>query len=201
MSFNKVQKNLTYLGYTVSVFETAAEAAEYLNKEIDGKSVGIGGSVTVGQMGLRDSLATHNEVYTHLPSMTKEENLEARKKAAEADIYISSVNGLSEDGEIINIDGNCNRVSATLYGHDKVYLVVGKNKLAPDYESALWRARNIAAPLNAKRLGRKTPCAEKGDKCYNCHSPERICRGLCVFWEAPSGCKYEVVLVNENLGY
>ncbi len=201
MNFEKVQKNLLALGYAVSVFGTAAEAAEYLNKEIDGKSVGVGGSVTVAQMGLCEMLATHNELCTHNGVMDREKSLEMRKKAAVADIYISSANGLSENGEIINIDGNCNRVSATLYGHEKVYFVVGKNKLAPDYNAALWRARNIAAPLNAKRLHRNTPCAQKGDRCYNCHSPERICRGLCVLWEAPTSCKFEVVLINEDLGY
>ncbi len=199
--FEKVSKKLTTLGYAVSVFETADEAADYISSEINGKSVGLGGSVTLGQMKLADRLAKNNEVYTHSGIMSMEQSLLMRKKAAEADIYISSVNGLSEEGELINIDGNCNRVSATLYGHEKVYFVVGKNKLAPDYESALWRARNIAAPKNAQRLKRKTPCAEKGDKCYNCHSPERICRGLCVLWEAPSACEYEVVLINEELGY
>lgn len=81
-------------------------------------------------------------------------------------------------------------------------MVVGVNKIAPDYDSALWRARNIAAPLNAKRLGRKTPCAVRGDKCYNCSSPERICRALTVLWKKPFGIKRaEVVLVDQDLGY
>ncbi len=199
--FERVQKNLIDLGYAVSAFQTAGEAVEYLNREIDGKSVGMGGSVTLAQMKLGDSLAKHNELYTHHGVADREKSLEMRKKAAVADVYISSVNGLSENGEIINIDGNCNRVSATLYGHEKVYFIVGKNKLAPDYDSALWRARNISAPLNAKRLNRKTPCAVNADRCYNCKSPERICRGLCVLWEVPMSGEFEVVLINEDLGY
>ena len=112
-----------------------------------------------------------------------------------------SVNGLAETGELINIDGSGNRVASTLYGHEKVYLVIGRNKLAPTYDEALWRARNIAAPKNAQRMGRKTPCAVKGDRCYDCKSPDRICRGLVVLWEAMMGMEMEVVLVDEDLGY
>ena len=126
---------------------------------------------------------------------------ELRVEANAADIYISSVNGLSENGEIINIDGTCNRVAAIFYGHKKVYLVVGANKLAKDYESALYRARNVAAPLNAKRLNMKTPCAVNADKCYDCNSPDRICCGLSVLWKKPMAGEFEVVLIEEALGY
>lgn len=118
-----------------------------------------------------------------------------------ATIYISSVNGIAESGEIINIDGNGNRVSSLFYGHKKVYLVVGENKIAEDYDSALFRARNIAAPLNAKRIGAKTPCALNADKCYDCKSPERICRGLSVLWGKPMTGEFEIILIHENLGY
>lgn len=117
-------------------------------------------------------------------------------------MYLTSVNGLAETGELINIDGTCNRVSASIYGHKTVLFVVGVNKIAPDYEKALWRARNIASPKNAQRLGRKTPCAVKGDRCYDCQSPERICRALVTLWQKPTGVeKAEVVLVEEELGY
>ena len=116
-------------------------------------------------------------------------------------MYVTSVNGMDEDGDLINIDGAGNRVAATLFGHRKVYFVVGRNKLAPTYEEALWRARNISAPKNAQRLQRKTPCAAKGDKCYDCKSPERICRALVVLWEPMMGMEAEVVLVDEDLGY
>ena len=106
-----------------------------------------------------------------------------------------------ETGELINIDGNGNRVASSLYGHKKVWFIVGRNKLAPTYEEALWRARNIAAPKNAQRLGRKTPCAVHGDRCYDCKSPERICRGLVVLWEAVANMEMEVVLIDQDLGY
>ena len=116
-------------------------------------------------------------------------------------LYLSSVNGLAETGEIINIDGTGNRVASGLYGHKKVYFIVGRNKLAPDYDAALWRARNIAGPKNAQRLQKKTPCAVKGDKCYDCKSPERICSALVVYWRKPSSMDFEVVLVDEDLGF
>jgi hypothetical protein len=107
-----------------------------------------------------------------------------------------------ETGEILNIDGTGNRVSATLYGHKKVYFIIGVNKIAPDFESALWRARNIASPKNAPRLNRNTPCALKADKCYDCSSPERICNGLVVYWHTMKGNKEtEVVIINQDLGY
>ena len=126
---------------------------------------------------------------------------EILKEALSTDIYISSVNAIAKTGEIVNIDGTANRVASIFYGHKKVYLVVGKNKIAESCDEAIYRARNIAAPLNAKRLNRKTPCAEKGDKCYNCNSPERICCGLSVLWKKPGGCDYEIVIVNEDIGY
>ncbi|MCQ2529755.1 MAG: lactate utilization protein [Lachnospiraceae bacterium] len=201
MDFTTVKGNLEKNGFQVSVFETAKEAADYLDKEIDGATIGIGGSVTIQDMGLYDLLSKHNDIYWHWNNIPGLDKQETYKRAQVADIYFSSVNGLAETGEIINIDGTCNRVSAIMYGHKKVYLIVGANKLAPDYDSALYRARNIAAPLNAQRLNRKTPCAEKADKCYNCTSPDRICNGLSVLWKKPGGSDFEVVLINENLGY
>ncbi len=199
--FTLLTENLKRLGYKVSVFKTAKEATEYLNKEIDGRTVGIGGSVTVDEMRLYPALSSHNTVYWHQGAKSREISIDTQIKARDAEVYISSVNGIAETGEIINIDGNCNRVASIMYGNKKVYLVVGKNKLAKDYDSALYRARNVAAPLNAKRLGRKTPCAAKGDKCYNCSSPERICRGLTVLLTKPNTCDYEIILIEENLGY
>ena len=123
------------------------------------------------------------------------------RRAMLADVYLTSVNGLAETGEIVNIDGNCNRVAASMFGPKRVYYVVGINKIAPDFEKALWRARNVAAPKNAQRLGKKTPCAVKADRCYDCKSPERICRGLSVLWRKPTGFEQaEVVLIEEELG-
>ena len=100
------------------------------------------------------------------------------------------------------IDGTGNRVAATLYGRKKVYFIIGVNKIAPDFESALWRARNIASPKNAQRIGVRTPCAVKGDKCYDCSSPDRGCRALVVLWEKPRNVEVmEVLLIDQELGY
>ena len=199
--FEKVKENLVALGYAVSVFDNKEDAARYLDSKIDGKSVGFGGSVTVSEMGLYDRLGAHNVVTSHARIPEGKTDADMRMASRGAEIYISSVNGLSEDGEIINIDATGNRVASIFYGHEKVYLIIGKNKLSPDYDSALWRARNIASPKNAKRLGVKTPCAEKADKCYNCKSPQRICRGLTVLWQKPMKSDIEILLVNEDLGY
>ena len=103
---------------------------------------------------------------------------------------------------MVNIDGVGNRIASTVFGHEELYLVVGRNKLAPDYDGAVWRARNVASPKNAIRLQRKTPCAVKGDKCYDCNSPERLCRGMTVLWQASNGIgRTEVVLIDEDLGF
>lgn len=201
MDFSMLTTNLQQRGFTVSCFEAAADAAAYLNNAVDGKTVGFGGSVTLEQCGLYESLATHNTCFWHWRVPEGISPKEMRDKGNAAAIYLSSVNGLAESGEIINIDGTCNRVAATMYGHEKVYLVVGKNKIAQTYDEALWRARNVAAPKNAQRLGVKTPCAAKGDRCYDCKSEARICRALTVFWEKPMGLDVELVLINENLGY
>lgn len=195
MAFETVKKNLEARGYPVQVFATAAEAAAYLDANIDGKTVGFGGSMTLKEMGLYELLGSHNETYWHWV-----DGPTARVQAKDAQVYLTSANGLSENGEIINIDGAGNRVAATLYGHEKVYIVIGRNKLAPTYEDALWRARNIAAPKNAQRLERKTPCAVKGDRCYDCKSPDRICRGLVVLWGPMMGMETEIVLIDEDLG-
>jgi L-lactate utilization protein LutB len=197
----KTQKSLERLGYTVKVFDGKEQATDYLASSLQGKTIGLGGSVSIGQMGLYERLQESNTVLWHLRLAAGESVMQVRKDAARAEVYIASVNGISEAGEIVNIDNTGNRVAAATFGCEKVYFVVGKNKIAPTLEAAIDRARNIAAPLNAKRLGLKTPCAVRGDKCYDCDSPQRICRNLSVFWKKPTGCEYEVLLINEALGY
>ena len=194
MAFETVKKNLEARGFAVTVCETAVDAAVYLNRAIDDKIVGIGGSITIKELDIHNKLVLHNEVYWHWLGGQTDRDL-----AAGADVYLVSANGLAETGEIVNIDGTGNRIASTMYGHEKVYFVIGRNKLAPTYEEALWRARNIAAPLNAKRLGRNTPCVKTG-RCHDCSSPERICGMLTVHWRAPAGMETEVILVNEDLG-
>ena len=196
MAFEAVKKNLEERGYTVRVFSTGREAADYLDAAMDGKSVGFGGSATLDALGLYERLGTHNQVIWHW----KQEPGPARRAAMQTDVYLTSVNGLAETGELVNIDGCGNRAASTLFGHEKVYFVIGRNKLAPTYDEAVWRARNIASPRRAKQLGKKTPCVVNCDRCYDCKSPERICRGLVTMWGPMIGMEAEVVLVDEDLG-
>ena len=199
--FTKVAENLKKLGYQVSVFDTKEQAADYLCGQIKDITVGFGGSITLRDMGLYDRLQETNKVAWHMYPVEGQNKDELRMLARNTDVYLTSANGLAETGEIVNIDGAGNRVSESIFGHKKVYFVIGKNKLSEDYDKALWRARNIAGPKNAQRLGRKTPCAAKADRCYNCSSPDRICKVLSVFWGAPMGADCEVVLIKEDLGY
>ena len=201
MNFDILKKNLEELGYAFSFFETKEDAVLYLSGKLDGESIGIGGSMTVEEMGLYPALASHNEVFWHQHTPDGMNAEQVKRKAAGARVYISSVNAIAQSGELINIDGNGNRVASTIYGHEEVYFVVGVNKIRESYDEALLRARNVAAPKNSKRLNRKTPCAKLGNRCYNCKSPERICRALSVFWQKPTSARMEIVLINEELGY
>ena len=201
MDFRVLKENLISLGYTVSCFDTAAEAAQYLDAQIDRQTVGFAGSMTLEKMGLYELLSTHNQVHWHHRIPEGKTSREVRTEANAAPIYFTSANAIAESGEIVNIDANCNRVASIFYGHEKVYFVIGENKIEKDYDRALYRARNVAAPLNARRLGVKTPCAVKADRCYDCKSPERICRGLSVLWSKPMTGEFEVILIHENLGY
>ena len=197
MAFETVKKNLEARGFTVRVFATGAEAAEYLNSVIDGTTVGIGGSATVRDIGAYELLKSHNTVYWHW----KDEDMNvARKNAMDTEVYLSSVNGMAETGEIVNIDGMGNRLAGTLFGHKRLYYVVGRNKLVDTYEEAVWRARNIAAPKRAQQMNKKTPCAIKADRCYDCKSPDRVCRGMTTIWGPMMAQAAEVLLVDEDLG-
>lgn len=198
MDISKLEKSVTGRGMGFKFFQTGAEAADYLAGELSGTSVGIGGSKTVEAIGLYEKLEDRAEVYWHW----KQEPNEARAKAAHTEAYVSSANGISETGEIVNIDGAGNRVASILYGHSRVYIVAGVNKIMPDLDSAIFRARNTAAPLNARRFGTNTPCGKGELKCWDCRSPERICRGMEITMAPMMGMeKLEVIIINEELGY
>ena len=201
MDFKTVTTNLEKRGYVDKSFDTAEDAADYLDAQIRDKTVGFGGSVTLESMGLFDRLALNNDVFYHNRLPGGKTTNEVRKEANAAQIYLSSVNALAETGEIVNIDGVGNRVASISFGHEKVYLVVGENKIAPNLDKAFWRARNVAAPKNAQRLKAKTPCALKADKCYDCESPARICRIVSTLLVAPIRSNVEVVLIHEELGF
>ena len=130
MNLENLQKNVEARGFSYRYFDTAAQATDYLAGSISGKTVGIGGSMTLLDMGIYERLQENNDVAWHW----KTPGPETLAKAAAAQVYLTSVNGIAETGEIINIDGTGNRVAATLYDREKVYLVAGVNKVAPTYE-------------------------------------------------------------------
>lgn len=197
MDIPRLQKTLEAAGFTVQWFPTAQAAKEALVARFAGKTIGMGGSVTLRDLGLYEALSQRGTVYWHW----QQPGPETLAQAAQAQVYLTSVNALAETGQLVNIDGTGNRISAAAGAHETVCYLVGRNKIAPTFQQALWRARNIAAPMNAKRLEKKTPCVQTG-RCMNCSSPERICRGLVVLWEKPFAIEeMEVVIVNQSLGY
>lgn len=198
MDIEKTLENLRQRKFQAHFFDTRKEAADYLCREIKNTTVGIGGSKTLEELDIYGRLAENNRVFWHAVTPGQE----TTDAACSAKVYLSSANAIAETGEIVNIDGRGNRVTATLYGPEKVYIVAGVNKLAPDLDSAIFRARNVAAPKNAQRLKKDTPCAEKADKCYDCRSKERICRGLVILMNAMLGVgSTEIILIGEELGF
>lgn len=195
-SMEKTLKNFESHGIKARYFETGEQARQAIAQAVQGKKVSFGGSVTLQQLGFYEALEQNNSVFWHWVTPTEKR----REQEKECEVFFTSANALSRTGEIVNIDGTGNRVSATLFGHEKVYFVIGRNKLAPTYEAAVYRARNVAAPQRARQLGKKTPCAVKADRCYDCRSPERVCRALVTLWGPMLGMETEVLLVDEDLG-
>ena len=192
-TIEKLRKN----GFEVSRFATGEEAAAYIGRSLRGKTVGIGGSMTVRALNIYDRIKDGNTVFWHMV----EPGDETMVRASSAQVYITSANAISEEGYIVNIDGRGNRVAGTLMQKEKVYLLVGRNKLSGPLAEAIERARTKAAPPNAKRLDCKTPCAVDG-KCRDCSSPARICNALVILWRRPFWCEsMEVVLIDEELGF
>lgn len=187
-----LRRAFTARGFGFSYFDTAAEATAYLAAQCAGKRVGLGGSVTLDGMGVYEALQDTAAVQWHW---------RGQPPATDVSVYLTSANGLAATGEIVNIDGACNRVAGSLWGAKACFVVCGVNKLAPTLDAAIARAREIAAPRNAQRLQKHTPCAADGH-CYDCRSPERICRALVVLMAPPSAMKrYEIVLIGQTLGY
>lgn len=195
----QIKSVLETKGYTVQLFQSTQEAKAYILSSIaPEQSVGIGGSVSVQQLELDKALAEKGcPVYWH---WTAEDKEGAQIAAATADVYLCSANAVTQKGQIINIDGHGNRVAATIHGPGKVIFLIGKNKIAENYDAAMERIHTVACPGNARRLGLNTPCAVTG-KCSDCSSPQRMCNATVVLERATSGHPMEVVLVNEDLGY
>ena len=197
MNCEVLKRNFESHEFKTSFFETKEEAAIYLKGKIREQKVAFGGSMTLKEMELDRVLSEENQVIWHWLDPGEDTLWRAR----EAQSYITSANGVSETGELVNIDGNGNRVSQTLFGPKKVYFVVGSNKIEKNLNKALLRARNVAAPLNAKRLQAATPCSSGKDGCCDCNSPKRLCRATVILERPVNGMEAEIVFVNEPLGY
>ena len=183
-------------GYYAKDREEALEIALSLIPE--GSSVTMGGSMSVHEIGLVDALKKGN--YNFIDRDAYEDKGKAALMSYDADVFLASANAMTDDGILVNIDGNSNRVSAIAYGPRKVVFIVSINKIAPDVDSAMKRARSIAAPANAQRFDIKTPCKETG-ACFNCKSPDTICCQFLVTRYSRHADRIHVVLVNDSLGF
>ena len=150
------------------------------------------------EIGLVDTLKAGN--YNFIDRDAAEDKRAAMLAAYDADVFLASANAMTEDGVIINIDGNANRVSAIAQGPRKVVFIVGMNKICNDVDGAMKRARNVAAPINAQRFGLSTPCAKTGS-CMNCKSPDTICCQFLITRFSRHADRIHVILVNDNLGF
>ncbi|MBR4363947.1 MAG: lactate utilization protein [Prevotella sp.] len=182
---------------------TGEEAVKKVSELIaDGSTVTWGGTATVRDLGIPAMLKNRGtlQVLDRDEVETPEEKQEMYLKAFSADVYLTSANAISEDGVIVNIDGNGNRIAAISWGPKRVIFVIGLNKVAQTVEAALARARGIASPINSQRFEMNTPCKLDG-KCHNCNSPESICSYVHFLRNSRGGGRHIVVLVGENLGY
>lgn len=168
----------------------------------EGSKVAVGGSETLSELGILEHLRSgrYDFLDRYKEGLTREEVTNIFKQSFLADAYLSSCNAITENGELYNVDGNGNRVAAMLYGPDKVIVICGINKIVKDVDEAIKRNREISAPMNAKRLNKKTPCTKVG-YCMNCNSPERICNEYTLIKKQRSSERMYVIFLNENLGY
>lgn len=196
MDYAQIRKNFEQHGFTTQLFSDREEVCEYFRRSLQHRTIGFGGSVTLRELGLYEALEQNNAVVWH----NRVPAVEVRHLANCAGVYVTSANAVTETGEIVNIDMTGNRVAMTAFGPEICYYVIGRNKITPDLSTAIHRCKHVAAPRNAKRLKAKTPCAAKGDKCYDCSSPGRICRITAIIERAPAGMKCEMIFVDQELG-
>jgi hypothetical protein len=199
----KAIEKLTAHDFKAIYVKTKEEAVQEIWKHITPKQrIGVGGSLSIRELGVLEKLeAQGNTVYNHWkPGLSKENILEIRKSQMTSDLFLSSSNAITLNGELVNIDGVGNRVNSTNFGPGKVILVVGYNKIVDNVQEAIQRIKNVAAPLNARRLNVDVPCAKVG-KCVDCNSPNRICRVIVIHERKPSLTDILVILVGEELGF
>ena len=183
-------------GYYAKTKEEALQMALELIPE--GSSVTMGGGMSVHEIGLVKALKEGN--YNFIDRDEMEDKRAAMLFAYDADVFLMSANAMTEDGILVNIDGNANRVSALAQGPRKVIVIAGMNKICDDVDGAMKRARNVAAPINAQRFGLNTPCAKTGS-CMNCKSPDTICCQFLITRYSKHPGRIHVILVDDFLGF
>ena len=198
----KIIQNLKRRHFDAYYCQTADEIIAQVRQLMEkGSSVTWGGSMSIRSIGLTDALKNGDYVvYDRDEAKTAEEKLSIYQKAFEVDYYLSSVNAMTENGVLVNIDGNGNRVAAITWGPQRVIFVVGFNKVAADVESALQRARHTAAPINAMRFDIDTPCQKDG-MCHNCNSADSICNYIHFLRMSHPSQRHIVILTDLQLGY
>ena len=188
-------KSRNMSGYYAADKEEAVKLALELIPE--GSTISMGGCASAQEVGLIKALKEGNYNYIDRAKLSPRESLMA---AYDSDIFLSSAKAITSDGIMVNIDGNSNRVSCIAQGPRKVVFIVGMNKVCPDLDDAMKRARNVAAPVNAQRFDIKTPCKETG-KCFDCQSPDTICCQFVITRYSRHGDRIHVILVNDTLGF
>ena len=199
---NRGVKNLESRNMEAYFVKTKEEALKKALELIpEGSSISWGGTASAKEIGLLDAVHEGNyEVYDREEAQTPELKNEIAHKALDCDFFIGSTNSLAENGVMVNIDGNANRVAAFAFGPKNVLLIVGMNKVVKSEEDAMSRARNEAAPINAQRFGLDTPCSKNG-MCYDCKSPDCICCQILITRYSRVAKRIKVILVDENLGF
>ena len=181
--------------YAATKEEAVAKALELIP---EGSTITMGGGMSVHEIGLVERLVSGN--YNFIDRDKVEDKRAAMLAAYDADFFLSGCNAMTEDGILVNIDGNANRVSAIAQGPKKVLFIVGMNKVCSDLDGAMKRARNVAAPINAQRFGLSTPCSVTGS-CMDCKSPDTICCQFLITRFSKHKDRINVILVNDMLGF
>ena len=185
--------------YAASKAEALEKALSYIDREKD--LVAWGGCHSAEECGLLEALRDGTyRILDRSTAKTPEEKVEFSRQALLSDVYIGGANALSATGELVNIDGNGNRVAAMSYGPKTVIVIAGMNKVMPDLDSAFKRARGVASPINCQRFGLDTPCSKLG-LCADCNSPDRICNNFQVIVRCKPVGRIKLILVGDDLGY
>lgn len=200
MDYENILKNLAKRGFEAYFCASKQEAAKQaLSLLSDGDVVTWGGTMTLFELELDKKLKQGNYTVIDRADFPVDQRSEVYRKAFFADAYFTSANAISQDGEIVNVDGTANRVAAICYGPEKVIMIIGKNKIANDLDCAIKRAREVAAPKNAQRFEILTPC-KKTQKCANCLSPDTICSQILITRFCKPQGRIKVIIIDEDLG-